>query len=214
MARRPATTKPKKPKKAHKPHPRSARMREEIVLAAAETFARKGYRAATMAEIAAAAGYTAPSLYTYFKSKEEIFRALLQQLIAEMLATFEEPAPSGLAFGQRVELLLLRQYEVAERRRDAFNVLVNAMPEMPKNCGNPAEGHLLFLEGFSKWVSANAGPGDLGATSTDDAARFLMGVSQAWFKEWLLGRRKTRLAAAAPLVTRFFLHGVSGGRSR
>ena len=211
MSRRPVST---KPKKTHKPHPRNARMREEIVLAAAGAFARKGFRATTMHEIAAAAGYTAASLYTYFKSKDEIFAAIFLQLMAEMLATFDEPAPSGLDFGQRVELLLLRQYEVAERRRDAFNVLVNAMPEMPKECGNPAEGHQLFLQRFPKWVRENAGSADLGATSVDDAARFLMGVSHSWFKEWLLGRRKTRLADAAPLVTRFFLHGVSGGRSR
>jgi AcrR family transcriptional regulator len=189
-------------------------MREEIVLAAAGAFARRGFRSTTMTEIAAASGYTAASLYTYFKSKDEIFVALFQQLIADMLRTFDEPVPSGLDFGQRVELLLLRQYEMAEHRRDAFLLLISNMSEMPKECGNPAEGHQTFLQRFAKWMSANASEKELGDTPVEDAARALMGISQVWFKEWLIGVRKGRLTAAAPLVTKLFLHGVSGGSSR
>ena len=202
------TTKPKKTRSG--PHPRAARMREEIVLAAAGAFAKKGFRATTMNEIAAAAGYTAASLYTYFKSKDEIFVALFQQLVGEMLSTFDEPVPSGLDFGQRVELLLLRQYELAERRRDAFFLLISNMSEMPKECGGPEDGHTQFVDRFATWMRENAGEKDLGETSADDAARVLMGVSQIWFKEWLLGVRKGRLSDAAPAVTNFFLHGVSG----
>lgn len=208
MARKPVAPKARKTRSG--PHPRAERMRYEIVQAAAGAFARRGFRATTMNEIAAAAGYTAASLYTYFKSKDEIFVALFQELVAEMLSTFDEPVPSGLDFGQRVELLLLRQYELAERRRDAFFLLISNMSEMPKGCGAPADGHQQFHRRFTEWMRENATAKDLGETSVDDAARVLMGVSQIWFKEWLLGVRKGRLSDAAPVVTSFFLRGVSG----
>lgn len=201
-------------KKRSGPHARSARMREEILWAAAEVFARRGYRAATMQEIAKAAGYTAASLYTYFASKEEIFRALLQTLKAEMMATFDEPAPSGLSFPQRLELLLLRQYDVTERRRNALNLLMQYASEVAPDELSPAsDGHTAFANAFSRWMKENASEGDLGETPVAEAAILLMGISHTYFIEWLTGRHKGRLTEAAPHVVRFFLHGVTGGRS-
>jgi AcrR family transcriptional regulator len=48
-------------------------------LAAAETiFARDGFEAARLADIAALAGYTRGAFYAHFKSKEDIFFALLE----------------------------------------------------------------------------------------------------------------------------------------
>ena len=200
-------------KREHKPHPRAARMREEIVFAAAEAFARKGYRATTMQEIARAAGYTAASLYTYFRSKEEIFRAILATLQGEMLATFDEPAPSGLSFAQRLELLLLRQYELTERRKNALGVLLATTSQVaPEEMSPASDGHALFAERFTAWIRSNASPEDLGHTDPATAARVLMGISHAFFLDWLVGRAEGPLVQAAPAVVRHFLYGLSTAR--
>ena len=45
------------------------RARRDILESAARVFARRGYAAATLAELAQASGYAAPSLYRYFGSK-------------------------------------------------------------------------------------------------------------------------------------------------
>ena len=47
----------------------------------------------SLAELARAAGYAAPSLYRYFGSKEEIFASLLAMVSAEV----EEAAARALA---------------------------------------------------------------------------------------------------------------------
>lgn len=62
-----------------KPNKHELRTREtrELLLRAAETvFARDGYEAADLAEIAALAGRTKGAIYAHFKSKEDIFLAL------------------------------------------------------------------------------------------------------------------------------------------
>lgn len=212
MARRDAKT--KKPKKAHKPHPRSARMREEIVIAAAEAFAKKGYRATTMQEIAAASGYTAASLYTYFKSKEEIFRGIIADLKGELISTFAERFPAGLSFAQRLELLLLRQYDVSERRRTAIQLILSTTSEVaPEELSPASDGHVAFCRGFETWLDTNATKADLGGTSNQEASRVLMGISHAFFQDWILGRLDGRLTDAAPRVVGYFLRGISGDRS-
>src|ERR1017187_9293866 len=73
-----------------------------------------------MQDIAREAGYTAASLYTYFKSKQEIVDAMVTLLTDEYIRVFDEPIPSALSFRQRFELVLQRQLELAEKRHYIF----------------------------------------------------------------------------------------------
>ena len=57
---------------------RAAR-RDQIVAAAAECFARAGYRVTTMADIAEAAGVSKGTPYLYFPGKEALFIALYEE---------------------------------------------------------------------------------------------------------------------------------------
>ncbi len=66
-------------------------VRKKVVSAAHEVFHCKGYRDATMADIATALGVTKPTIYHYFGGKEEIFaavaeyeRKLLESIIMEV----------------------------------------------------------------------------------------------------------------------------------
>jgi len=52
--------------------------RDEILAAAKEVFARKGFHATTIAEIAKQAGLAYGSIYWYFDSKDELFHALME----------------------------------------------------------------------------------------------------------------------------------------
>lgn len=54
----------------------------EIVAAALEVFAEKGFAAARLDEIARRAGVSKGAVYLYFETKEDIFRAVVVQAIA------------------------------------------------------------------------------------------------------------------------------------
>jgi AcrR family transcriptional regulator len=55
--------------------------REQILRAAMEIFSRKGYAAATIPEIARAAGIAAGTIYIYYLSKRELFIAVIKNFI-------------------------------------------------------------------------------------------------------------------------------------
>lgn len=57
---------------------RTAATRRKLLAAAETIFARDGFEAARLADIAALAGYTRGAFYAHFKSKEDIFFALLE----------------------------------------------------------------------------------------------------------------------------------------
>jgi len=54
--------------------------RDAILVAAATVFRRYGYRRTSMEDIAKETGVSRPSVYSYFKNKDEVFRSLSQQL--------------------------------------------------------------------------------------------------------------------------------------
>lgn len=56
-----------------------ARTRAALLDAAAQTCARKGYAAASVDEIAAAAGYSVGAVYSNFSSKEKLFSELMNE---------------------------------------------------------------------------------------------------------------------------------------
>src|SRR2546425_11508487 len=63
-------------------------VRTRILESAHRVFSQKGYREATMDEIAQGLGLSKPALYRYYKSKEELFREvfkLFNQATAEAL---------------------------------------------------------------------------------------------------------------------------------
>jgi len=58
---------------------KKARRRDEIIAAARDLFTRQGIDATTMADIAAAAGISAPTVFNYFGSKDGILIAMITE---------------------------------------------------------------------------------------------------------------------------------------
>ena len=90
---------------------RAAR-REQILLAAQTCFARRGYHAATMEDIAAEANTAKGAAYVYFDGKEAIFLALYDDwgcaLRAEIEAALEALSPGARAAAKQVLRIVLK----------------------------------------------------------------------------------------------------------
>lgn len=74
--------------------PRAERERQLLDLAE-RAFARRGYHAASMDEIAAAAGVTKPMIYSYFGSKEGLFIAGVHRAYERCVERVESAAARG-----------------------------------------------------------------------------------------------------------------------
>lgn len=77
----------------HSPEPRRERRKEsrpgELVEAALELFAEKGYAATRLEDVASRAGVSKGTLYLYFESKEELFKAVVRQGLVPAIAEAE-----------------------------------------------------------------------------------------------------------------------------
>jgi AcrR family transcriptional regulator len=113
------------------PRPRWRRRKEarpdEILAAALASFAERGFAATRLDDVAARAGISKGTLYLYFKSKEELFEAVVRatlvpniERLEALCATFEGPS------GVLLERLLLTVAGVLDSRVGAIPKLVIA----------------------------------------------------------------------------------------
>jgi AcrR family transcriptional regulator len=93
---------------------RTEATRRKLLLAAEKVFARDGFEAARLEDIAGLAGYTRGAFYANFQSKEEIFFALLErwvgQRILEVKALIaQQESPANLLRALREHYLQITQ---------------------------------------------------------------------------------------------------------
>lgn len=82
-----------------------AETRASLLAAAEEVFGRRGFQAASVDEVAEAAGFTKGAVYAHFESKEDLFLAMLDQRFAERI--------------EQIEAVLSDEHEPAEQAREA-----------------------------------------------------------------------------------------------
>ena len=87
------------------------------LLAAAETiFARDGFEAARLEDIAALAGYTRGAFYANFKSKEDIFFVLLESWVSRRIAEITSLLDRQESHAKRLTALRTHYAQIAQDR--------------------------------------------------------------------------------------------------
>jgi AcrR family transcriptional regulator len=190
-------------------------LRQRILDAARELFAKRGYEAVTMREIARRIEYSATALYLHFADKQTLLRELCRQDFAAFAQGFvDQVATTGdpIARLARAGLVYL---EFAQHYPEHYRLMfMSDTPPTPPEAGereDPARNAYVFLHAL---VSDLMGDGLLRAELTDidlvgqtiwatvhGAAS--LEVSQSKAEPWLDFRpRSERFAAALEMVAR------------
>lgn len=94
--------------------------RERALDAALELFSQKGYEAVSMGDIAGALGIKAPSLYKYFKGKEELYQALTPMIETHYQSLWADAAARQEQLEHDVRLLGVLNAERLEQETLAW----------------------------------------------------------------------------------------------
>jgi len=102
------------PTRTRRPKPRWQRRKdarpEEIISAALEVFADRGFAATTLEDIARKAGVTKGTIYLYFENKEALFKALIRGTIVPVIAKGEAIAQAFTGSARDLFEKLVREY--------------------------------------------------------------------------------------------------------
>lgn len=111
----PAAVVKRRPSRAARPpRPRWRRRKsarpEEIIHAALEVFADRGFAATKLEDVARKAGVTKGTIYLYFENKEALFKALIRETIVPVIAQGEALAKSFTGSARDLFEKLVRDY--------------------------------------------------------------------------------------------------------
>jgi AcrR family transcriptional regulator len=103
----------------------------EILAAARQVFARYGYNAARVDEIADAAGVAKGTIYLYFPSKREIFLATLRQGVEELHAEAQRVIDGCGTVTEKVRAFVGVRLDYCARNREFFRIYFEEFSSLP-----------------------------------------------------------------------------------
>jgi TetR/AcrR family transcriptional regulator, fatty acid metabolism regulator protein len=163
--------------------------RRQIMEAAVRAFARKGYHACRVGEIAEEAGVAYGLVYHYFGSKEEVLETIFRDTWTQMLARVREVQEEGGPADEQVRkvtALLLRTWR---RDPDLVRVLVREVTRSPEQMRRQIDeiGHAYeVLEGI---VVHGQETGEFrGDIDSKVAATVFYGVLEEVLTGWVMGQ--------------------------
>ena len=199
--------------------------RNQILDAASRLFARKGYKGATIREIAREAGVAEGTIYNYFASKHDLLISLPQRISWPMVSSFVKSArrraPDTVAEDEDQMVRLLRaSMSSIQQHTDAVKVLLAYIPFMEEEIQSQfLEQTTLFfsrifdLEGF---LQARIEAGTFRSLDTAIAARAFVGMVLIFVlsQEILPGRKVIPMSyeEIAREIVRLFLYGAVARR--
>src|SRR5438045_1704940 len=109
------------------PRLKAPQRREQLMEVATKLFARNGYEATTPAAIALAAGVTEPLLYPHFKSKQELFIAIVKAVSAQTMQHWTDLIAGGDDPSEQIRRIAAELPQHMEKLADAYHVLHGAL---------------------------------------------------------------------------------------
>ncbi|MBO0841145.1 MAG: TetR/AcrR family transcriptional regulator, partial [Sciscionella sp.] len=187
--------------------PRTAR-RAQLLAAAQDVFVSNGYHAAAMDDIAERAGVSKPVLYQHFPGKLELYMALLDTQVTELVTRVRDAMQSTTDNKLRVRAAVRAYFDFVDGESQAFRMVFESDLRGEPEVRNAIE------RATSACVDA------IGATITtdtaldDDHARLLavglVGMSQVTARYWLDTERTIAKEQAVELISAVAWRGIGG----
>jgi TetR/AcrR family transcriptional regulator len=183
--------------------------RGQILARAAELFARRGYTATTMNEVAAACEVSKATLYHYVRDKHALLAQIALGHVARLQQLTDEVARERLEPEARLRRLIERFLQAYGDAQHEHRVLTDDMKFLQEaDRARVRAGQRAVVAAFADAVAA-VRPGADAAGLAKPLAMLLFGMIN-WTFTWLQPGGRLTHAALAPIVADLFCHGLHG----
>jgi AcrR family transcriptional regulator len=107
--------------------------RADVLAAAADLFASRGYAATTVREVAEAAGILGGSLYYHFDSKESMADEILSGFLTQMWADYDRVTGAGLGPAEIFRELIVSSFRCIDQHRLAVMIYQKETAHLAEN---------------------------------------------------------------------------------
>ncbi len=183
--------------------------RRQIFKGACEVIIRKGYAAASIREIAAAADLSIPALYQYVKSKEDILFMITSGCMEEIFHSFRDGLNAGGSATEKMSAAIENYVRYVGRNRKYINLVYRETRSLsPDNRERIFAIERDFTALWEEIIRAGQESGEFRVENTDLAANLAYFMCTAWaLRHWNIGRYSED--EVRDLLTRFILRGLA-----
>jgi TetR/AcrR family fatty acid metabolism transcriptional regulator len=191
--------------------PKADDKRKRILQAAVKIFARKGYFAARVSEIAKKAGVADGTIYLYFKGKEDILVRLFDEVMAEQSEEMSRAIEVLPTAPERLRAIAERHLRLLGTNRDlavVFQVELRQSTQFMERFTASWLGDYLAL--ITQTIDQGQREGSFRADLNKKVAtKFFFGALDEMVTSWIIGGKGYDLAALALPVVDLFLRGAA-----
>ncbi len=161
---------------------------EQTLAVAHDLFAKRGYAAVTMDEVAAEVGVTKPLLYNYFGNKERLYVACMEQSGDALFATIGEAVGASASPGDALNDGLRAFFAFLDADRAAWTVLFDeTLPQSGEVADRVADyrGRIVDLVAGSLIAQLPAKRRAAARIEVEALSAALLGAAEALARWWL-----------------------------
>ena len=194
--------------------PRTEDKRKRILQAAVKVFARKGYFAARVSEIAKKAGVADGTIYLYFKGKEDILVRLFDEVMAEQSEEMARAIDALPTAPERLRAIAERHLRLLGTNRDlavVFQVELRQSTQFMERFTASWLGDYLAL--ITQTIEQGQREGAFRADLNKKVAtKAFFGALDEMVTSWIIGGKGYDLGQLALPVVDLFLRGAAAPR--
>jgi TetR/AcrR family fatty acid metabolism transcriptional regulator len=186
--------------------------RQRILDAAVRVFAKKGFYATRVSEVAKAAGVADGTIYLYFKSKDELLVSLFEDRVERLLAFLQTELPNTATASEKLRRIIELQLGLLEGERDLAEVVTVILRQSTKLMKEyAAPKFTAYLDAIASVVADGQTSGELRAdVSPHLAARAIFGALDGITMTWALGKAdRGGLVRASGQLAEIVLRGLA-----
>jgi AcrR family transcriptional regulator len=102
-------------------------IQQQILQAAQQLFQKHGYQKVTMDHVAKAVGKGRSSLYYYYKNKDEVFDAVMEAEISDIMAEITRVVEQAATVEEKLRAFGITKTKISRKRKTFFDALESGM---------------------------------------------------------------------------------------
>jgi AcrR family transcriptional regulator len=191
--------------------------RLEILCAAVNLFADKGFERTTVDEIAGHANVGKGTVYLYFKNKEAIFQAIIEQGLNDLEQILTESTKHS-DFGRQLHTIILNNLKYIESNREFYRMFLKEGLTFKLLCDEQSyrlimKKHESLFSMMRQVIQQGIEQGYLRPGIPDDYVAAISGILNHFADHWIMSETVEPMTAKIEIITEIILSGIKNNTS-
>lgn len=195
--------------------------RDEIVRAALRLILKVGYNQVTLADIAEQVGVSKGLISYYFPKKEDVFTAVLEQIVERLTTDFENFSRADASALEKMKMIFNNLFGNEKRARRYYTVVIDYLAQAIRE-RQVQEYTELIYDSYRRYMESiiveGIESGEFRDVDPRRTASIVLGMMEGLVLQWFFDKKGFDLeeayAMCVDFVTSYLLPGTSNGAVR